>query len=1004
MYFRSEDMCYIQLFLQKETALDALEEIARLEVIQFTDLRSEETSFQRPFFRQVRQCEEIENTLQYLETQVINLDLNSALGKKINSFSQKDYGVELQRSLLAHDHLGSAHHTIHNTISSRDEINAHASEVRQQYEELLRYFEHASKRRTELMEWCGVLNAVTSVFDTRQVQQSLEEVAAGQEVQDIENIASNDVVSQLNILAGAVSEDRVAALERVMFRALRGNMLFRTAPISNPDDVTTVEAESGRAPRKDVVFMVFFRGEHARAPVTKISAAFAARLYNVPPTQMARSSLLAQVSKEAGDIDQTMRVNTDQRKGVLGNVAPALRLWLAAVARDKAIYHCLNMFDTTTSNQYYIGEGWCLSRRVSDVQAALTAMSTKTDATLSFLQMKATKASPPTSFKSNEVLQAFQDIVDSYGVARYKELNPAPFTAITFPFLFAVMFGDAGHGLMLAVMGAYLVWRHSRRPPVDPDTDSEFTVFLDGARYLILLMGVFSIYTGLLYNEFFAIPLDLFGTKWEFYGNHTVASGKECQIYSHQTNTTESYSGEICNGYFPTEVYPFGVDPVWIEATNGLIFMNSMKMKMSIIIGVMQMTLGIILSGFNAKFFSRPLDFLCEVVPQLIFLLSIFGYMCIIAFVKWSTLWYEPEDYHPLHAQCDAPDLKEVMIEMFMAPGSKDFANLFDGQSTLQVALVLIAFFTVPIMLLAKPLILLRRHNRSLIHATAHHGRGHGHSHGHDDFSPVPVTDMDPDLHAINMSSFVGEHAAPSLTSSVSASSSVSVSVSVPSASATPAPTPTHSARETLAPDVSLLPQGTVDSSGRTTPTPKTSVSLVRTLSNKFLPGGGSGSAPAALSSSPSSSAAPKEGASAPPPSSGHDHDDEEFVFGDVMVHQMIHTIEFVLGAISNTASYLRLWALSLAHSQLSKVFLEKLLVMTLESGVGFMAFVGMGAWLGCTLGVLMIMESLSSALHALRLHWVEFQNKFYGATGHKFMPFCLKIRVGTDGPGDEEQ
>jgi V-type H+-transporting ATPase subunit a len=131
--------------------------------------------------------------------------------------------------------------------------------------------------------------------------------------------------------------------------------------------------------------------------------------------------------------------------------------------------------------------------------------------------------------------------------------------------------------------------------------------------------------------------------------------------------------------------------------------------------------------------------------------------------------------------------------------------------------------------------------------------------------------------------------------------------------------------------------------------------------------------------------------------SCSHDHDNgEEFDFSEIFIHQAIETIEFVLGMISNTASYLRLWALSLAHTELAMVFWEKAMLSSIETTNPIMIFVGYTVFAVVTFGVLLAMDVLECFLHALRLHWVEFQNKFYHGDGYKFQPFDFKSILDT--------
>jgi V-type H+-transporting ATPase subunit a len=173
-----------------------------------------------------------------------------------------------------------------------------------------------------------------------------------------------------------------------------------------------------------------------------------------------------------------------------------------------------------------------------------------------------TKKTPPTSQKTNKVTAGFQAIVDAYGVAKYEEVNPGLFTVITFPFLFAVMFGDFGHGIFVCL---FSVWMVSNEKKLLKKKWGEMWDMLFGGRYIILLMGLFSVFTGSIYNDIFSQAMALMPSKYTFY-------------YDSQTNLWVGNK---------TGTYGFGIDPGWHGAENALIFTNSYKMKMAIIIGVL---------------------------------------------------------------------------------------------------------------------------------------------------------------------------------------------------------------------------------------------------------------------------------------------------------------------------------------------------------------------------------------------------------------------------------
>ncbi|GAA37779.2 V-type proton ATPase 116 kDa subunit a isoform 1 [Clonorchis sinensis] len=860
-FFRSEEMQLSQVFLHTDIAYMCISELGELGLVQFRDTAAGTSAFQRKFVNEVRRCDEMERKLRFLEKEI-----------EKDSFPVLDTGENPE---------APAPREIIDLEGIFEKLENELKEVNSSVEEL-------TKAHLKLCELKQILRKTQSFFEEALHDPALAEENVG--LLGGEGIPAAGL--RLGSLAGVIPRDRLPAFERMLWRACRGNVFLKQAEIDEPLEDPTTGTKVNKS-----VFLVFFQGDQLRTRVKKICEGFHASISPCPDSQADRRNMAIEVMGKIEDLETVLAQTKEHRQRILETAAKNIRVWFIKVRKIKAIYHTLNLFNLDVTTKCMVGECWCAVNDVDKIHLALRRGMERSNSTLQpILNGLVTRESPPTYHRTNKFTAAFQNIIDAYGVARYREVNPAIFTVITFPFLFAVMFGDAGHGLLMFLFALWMVVCE-RSLMAKKSTNEVWQMFFSG-RYILLLMGIFSIYTGLIYNDVFSRSLNIFGSSWyPTYDQATLTKHDFLQLNPLTVNQT---TDRMFAGY----PYPFGLDPVWQLATNKIMLTNSIKMKMSIILGVLHMLMGIFLGAFNYRFFNEPLSIWCELVPQVLFISSIFFYLIVLIFYKWIAFSAEQSAV--------APSLLINLINMVRFSYSNDGPpathTFYSGQQTIQTILMVIAIISVPWMLLTKPLILLMRH-RAIVKRAARSAAAA-------DVCDIAYVD-------VGGLSNAGMMEEPLIAEGDNGAGYHDT-------------TPLHTSSSRLS---------------KASTTTETSTSSLASQTEKFD-------------------------------------------FGDTMIYQSIHTIEYCLGCISNTASYLRLWALSLAHAQLSEV----LWTMVFHIGLSINGYYGgvvlviiFFFWAVLTVGILLLMEGLSAFLHTLRLHWVEFQNKFYKGDGYLFAPFSFR-------------
>ncbi|XP_078528289.1 uncharacterized protein LOC144804990 isoform X3 [Lissotriton helveticus] len=653
--FRSEEMCMVQLLMPEDAEFGCIAELGELGLVQFRDLNENKNDFQRRFVHEVSKCDGLERILRLVESEITNHNI-----------------VIPEPSIIP-------------ATATPMELTALQTDLMHVENQILEVQHNWTSLKQDLLELIGlrtILHEADKLFQVLYHEDT--------EVENTEQEMSTpvSVYNPLRLIAGMIARKKMATFERLLWRVSRGNVWIKYSEETyNVLDLATKEDTKMNA------FFIMFDGEQLHKIIVRICEGFRTRMYACPQHRKERKDMTATLNTQIADINVVLAQTETAFNLVLSQAAEHLRTWCIKVKKMKSVYHILNGCNRDVAQGFSFAEFWTPEADLTSVKLTLHDTKKRRGSVFEpLLTLKSTKQKPPTFNRTNKFTAGFQAIVDAYGVGSYREVNPTPYTIITFPFLFAVMFGDCGHGI---VMLTFAIWMVLNEHVLTKSITNEISYMFFSGRYLILLMGAFSIYTGFIYNDCFSKSLNIFGSSWNIHSMFANGTWTEKDLHKHlMLQLDPSVPGVFSGG-----PYPFGIDPIWNVATNKLNFLNSYKMKMSVILGIIHMVFGIFLSIFNHTYFKRTMDVVLQFFPQMIFILCLFGYLVFMIFYKWLKFDCQTSGY--------APSILVHFINMFMFTyDTPSNAPLYENQKEVQSALVIMALLAVPWMLLIKPFLL----------------------------------------------------------------------------------------------------------------------------------------------------------------------------------------------------------------------------------------------------------------------------------------------------------